>query len=208
MHKLYALPMPRLAKPPRSNRRALSTSVLYALAWTAVIAVAGSNAAIDVSDRKALGLMGCFWIAAWTLRLAHWTYRRRPSATHSNASVPPGVWLWSIEPIVCLLTVFAAQAGLFQMARLQLSTAALTHYATSVRDARSMTASSHAPKQLGLYTVTRTELLPDQTVLLRTSAEDAQRDAGFAHVLQTEAPLNTELRYRHVAGAWWSWKQR
>ncbi|WP_427501398.1 hypothetical protein ACQE3E_06765 [Methylomonas sp. MED-D] len=186
----------------------LSTSKKTAIAcilWFALCAVAFSNAGFNIFFLIALPIAGIWWMV-WFVRLM--IYRSRQyQAKNKNISTKYTWIYWALEPATLIVSLVLSNFGVFSYIRFMASEQALTNYAEHVRAGKVDLAFEfqHPPRQVGLYTVTVTDLLADGTVRMITSSHSVMDKAGFAN-----SPNNPPLKlgedsYKHIYGRWWYW---
>ncbi len=120
-------------------------------------------------------------------------------------------WRFRLLEAACIaLPLVLADVGVFSLIRFTLSEPALLDYAKNVRARKIDMAFEfrHSPRNVGLYTVTVTDLLSDGTVRVITSRAGMFDNAGFAHTVDGAPPEQYQNRYRPIYREWWHWTQK
>jgi len=148
-------------------------------------------------------LLAGIWAATWVIRLtAYWL---RQSSRKSQLKRP--MIYWVLEPTVLVATLVLSSMGIFSFIRFAVSEHALTNYVERVRAGEIDVDFEffHPPRQVGLYTTSITEALPDGTVRFITSSDGVFDKAGFANLPSNAPPIQAENSYKHIYGQWWYW---
>jgi len=178
-------------------------TLLAAFIWLIFCIAAFSNAGTNVLIALVAIPVALIWGTTWLVRLVV-SLRNRG---HDGAKIQHSLCYWLFEPVVIILPLILAQLGVFSIARFALSEQALSNYAEQVRSGNVNLAFefNHPPRQVGLYSVTFTDLLPDGTVRVLTSSHGLLDRAGFANSPQTPPPRRGEDFYKHIHQQWWYW---
>ena len=144
------------------------------------------------------------WGLIWLIRLIVSLGRQR----QGKGKFPKHHLLfWLFEPTVIVVSLVLSQLGVFSYIRFVLSEQALSSYVENVRAGKINLAFefNHPPRQVGLYTVSLTDLMPDGTVRVITSTHGIMDKAGFANSLHNPPPRQGEDSYKHIHQQWWYW---
>jgi hypothetical protein len=170
--------------------------------WFIACAVAFSNAGSNTLIFIMTIYIAIAWGIIWLIRLgvSFWKQRQGKGEKHS-------LLYWVFEPSAVVLTLALAFLDVFSFVRFALSEQSLSSYAENVRAGKvaHVFEFQHPARQIGLFTVTRTELLPDGTVRLITSSHGVTDRAGFAHSVSSPPPNQGEDSYKHLHQQWWYW---
>jgi hypothetical protein len=180
-------------------------TLLFCILWIFFCMIAFSNAGSNVLlSVLALYIVGG-WGISWLIRLFV-AWRRK--AKHLESKLHRVYWrYWSLEPVAIIIPLVLAVSGVFSSIRFALSEPALSRYVADVRAGKVDLAFefSHPSRQVGLYCVTFTDLLPDGTVRMITSSHGLMDKAGFANSPQQSLPKQAENSYQHIRQHWWYW---
>lgn len=180
-------------------------TLLICILWIFFCMIAFSNAGSNVLlSVLALYFVGG-WGIIWLIRLFI-AWRRK--AKHRESKLHKACWrYWLVEPIVIIIPLVLAVSGVFSSIRFALSEPALSRYVADVRAGKVDLAFefSHPPRQVGLYRVTFTDLLPDGTVRMITSSHGLMDKAGFANSPHRPPPRLGEDSYQYIQQHWWYW---
>ena len=186
----------------RISKRITTACIL----WFAFCAAAFSNAGFNILFLLiALPIAG-IWGIIWFMRLMiYWSHQYR---ANNKIISTKHVWIyWALEPTILIVSLALSNLGVFSFIRFVASEQALINYAENVRAGKVDLAFEfqHPPRQVGLYTVTVTDLLPDRTVRMITSSHSVMDRAGFANSPNNPPPKRGEDSYKYIHGQWWYW---
>lgn len=181
-----------------------SLTQLICLLWFVLCGIGFSDAGSNT-----LLLVLCFYIAfawglSWLIRLMLVLRKKRDS------SILKRTWrYWLIIPATLFLPMLLSQLGIFALLRFKLSEPALVEYVEQVRTGKVNIAFEfeYPPRQIGLYTLTVTNLLPDRTVRFITSSHFILDKAGFAHAPNNPPKPQGEASYQQINQQWWYYYQ-
>jgi hypothetical protein len=178
--------------------------------WFAFCAVAFSNAAGVKNSLAALFAIivagnGCM-IGFVRRALRLWHQRRVPGAMRTVQCL---LVEWIGELLLLGLPLLLAFFGVFASVRFEISKPALAAYAESVRAGKIEIGYefNHPPRNAGLFTITRTDLLADGTVRMLTGSYGLLDYAGFAYSPGHTPPRVGEDSYRMIDADWWRWHE-
>jgi hypothetical protein len=177
-------------------------TILICVLWFTLCTDAFSNAGSNTfAFIMAIYVAGA-WGVAWLIRLGVSIWKQRQGKGEQR---PLPYWLF--EPSVVVVTLALAFFGGFSYVRFALSEKSLLNYVEGIRAGKVALDfdSQHPARQIGLYTVTLTELLPDGTVRLITSSHGVTDRAGFANSVSSPPPNQGEDSYKHLHQQWWYW---
>jgi hypothetical protein len=192
---------------PTGYRWAFGTSfsgVAMLSIWFMACAITFSNAGIDVFEFVLAFYIAAAWGVIWLIQLVVSLWQQRCGKPETQS------WsYWLVEPFCIALPLVLSQVGVFSFVRFTLSEPSLISYVEIVRAGKFDLAFEfrHPPRQVGLYTVTVTDLLPDGTVRVITSRAGMFDNAGFAHTPVGAPPKQGENYYRPIYGKWWHWTE-
>ncbi|MDO9365488.1 MAG: hypothetical protein Q7T58_03965 [Methylotenera sp.] len=175
----------------------------FGVAWFLCCVVAFSDAGFNMLLILVALPVALIWGMVWLIRLIV-SLKRQRSAT---VEVKRSVVYWLAEPVIVLFPLVLALTGVFSSARFVLSERALSDYVEQVRAGKVDLAFefNHPRRQVGLYSVTFTDLLPDGTVRMLTSSHGLLDRAGFANSSHTPPSRQGEDSYEHIHQQWWYW---
>jgi hypothetical protein len=178
-------------------------AILTGIVWLAFCATAFSNAGSNILLVLVALPIAVSWGIFWLIRLV--MSMRKKQQDEGKIKRPLAFWLF--EPAVIILPLALSLLGVFSSARFALSEQALVDYVENVRAGKVDLAFefNHPPRHTGLYTVTFTDLLPDGTVRMLTSAHRVLDRAGFANSPHDPPPRQGEDSYKHIHQQWWYW---
>lgn len=176
--------------------------MLVGVVWFIFCAVAFSNAGFNILLMLVALPVVVIWTLFWLIRMFI-SFRRR----QGECNVKTHCAYYLIEPALMVVPLLLAYLGVFSSVRFMLSEPALLSYVESVRAGKVELAVefNHAPRHIGLYTITYTDLIPDGTVRVLTSSHGVMDRAGFAHSPQNPPPRRGEDFYKHIHQQWWIW---
>ncbi|MEJ5999900.1 hypothetical protein [Paucibacter soli] len=179
-----------------------------ALLWLLLCALVFSNTGVAVLEGLAMAGIALLWALFYAARLLRHLLLRRPGRLGARQSVR-GWRSWCREPAALALGIALSYGGVFVQARLWLSEPALRDYVQAVRDGRVELAYefSHPVRRVGLYQVSRTEMLPDGSVRLITGRAGLMDQAGLAYSAHGRPQRRGEDSYRPLHGPWWGWRE-
>ena len=184
-------------------------TILVSVFWFAFCVAMFSNTGVSATTFISALLFAGIWGATWVLRLTTYWLRRRFATVDLNDRTHPQHPLiyWALEPTVLVVTLALSLLGIFSFVRFAVSEHALMNYVESVRTGKIDVDFEffHPPRQVGLYTTSITEVLPDGTVRFITSSDGIFDRAGFANSLSNPPPKQAENSYKHIYGQWWYW---
>lgn len=187
------------------NFRSLSRfTVFLCLLWFVLCGVGFSDAGTNT-----LLIVICFYVAlawglSWIIRLIL-VWRKKNDL---NSLKRPLVY-WLIIPSAIFLPLLLSNLGGFCWVRFKLSEQALVKYVGEVRAGKIDLSYEfeHPPRQIGLYRITVTQLLPDNTVRFITSTHNFLDKAGFAHSPKQSPLKQGEDFYQQIDQDWWYYYQ-
>ncbi len=179
------------------------TQVAFSVAWFLFCVVAFSDAGFNMLLILVALPVTVIWGLVWLIRLIMSLKRQRRGV----AEVKRNIFYWLIEPVLVILPLVLALAGVFSSVRFALSEHALSVYAEQVRAGKVDLAFefNHPKRQVGLYSVTFTDILPDGTVRILTSSHGLLDRAGFANSSHIPPLMQGEDSYKHIHQQWWYW---
>lgn len=181
-------------------------TTIACILWFVFCAVAFSDAGSDFLSVLIALTIAALWGSIWLIRLTVYWLRRRSGNRQPEIVSRPAIY-WTLEPIVLIVNLALSSLGVFSFIRFAISERSLTHYVERVRSGEIVLASefNHPSRQVGLYTITVTDLLPDGTIRMITSSHSLLDRAGFAHSPANPPPRQGEDSYQHLYGHWWYW---
>jgi len=171
-------------------------------------AVAFSNAGASSLLVVLAVYIAAFWMLVWAIRLVWFLIRGRamaPVKVHGRR-----LWLpWVAEPLALMLGALLAWLGVFGAVRFAISLPALNAYAAAVRAGQVDLHFEwyHAPRRVGCYVITYTNLLDDGSVRFITGRDGLFDQAGFAQSLRGAPQGYGGDSYRPIADHWWVWRE-
>jgi Ca2+/Na+ antiporter len=186
-----------------NNTHAISRStILLCLLWFITCVVSFSNAGSNTLFVIMVLYTAVTWGVIWLIRLGV-SFRIQQQRAYEK---PPLLYLL-FEPLVVIVPLTLAYFGIFSYVRFALSEQALLNYVEEVREGKvNLTTEFNYPsRQVGLYTVSFTDLMPDGTVRVITSLHGVMDRAGFANSKQNPPPRQGEDSYKHIHQQWWYW---
>jgi hypothetical protein len=180
--------------------------IIFCALWIALVTALFSDAGIAVFAYPLATAFIVVWIIVWAVRFIKNLRNSHDAQKTSTASV----LFWSFEPLLMLAFLALAYTGTLKQARFHMSYAELNQYAKDVNDGKvDMNFDFYHPRrQIGLYSTTMTDKLPNKGVRFLTSGEGLFTQAGFAFFPETAPPVKDKNSYTHIDGFWWLWKQR
>ncbi|NOT84731.1 MAG: hypothetical protein HOP02_08145 [Methylococcaceae bacterium] len=188
-----------------SNSYTLSRLViLMSLIWFILCAIGFSDAGSNIPLIVVSVYISLAWVMIWVIRL----WRKRFRKSDLNTLKRPLLY-WLLIPSAIVLPLLLGYLDVFSLIRFKLSEQALCSYVGNVRAGKVDLAFEfdHPPRQIGLYTVTVTDLLPDGTVRFITSSHGIFDKAGFAHSPKHSPPVLGEDSYKQINQQWWYYYQ-
>jgi Na+-transporting methylmalonyl-CoA/oxaloacetate decarboxylase gamma subunit len=179
--------------------------IIFCALWIALVTALFSDAGIIVFAYPLAIVFIVVWIIVWAIRFI----RNLRNSQDVQKTTTASVVFWSYEPLLMLTFLALAYTGTRKQARFHMSYAALNQYAKDVNDGKvDMNFDFYHPvRQIGLYSTTMTDQLPNKGVRFVTSGEGLFTKAGFAYFPETGPPVKDKNSYRHIDGSWWLWKQ-
>lgn len=186
----------------------LRYSLTVCICWLVFCAVAFSNAGYSVLVLLTAIVVAGTWMLIWLIRLVVFLVRRRRGKT-GGLGLKNAMIYWGVEPLALIMGVSLAALGAFSIVRFTVSVPALNAYVDEVRGGRVNLAYdfNHPTRYIGLFAITRTDLLSDGTVRLITSADGLMSRAGLAKSPSFHPPRQGEDSYRNLVGQWWYWRE-
>lgn len=191
----------------KDNTRTISRAIISAsIIWFVICAIAFSNAGSNTIMLVMAIYVGGTWGVIWLLRLVVTLWRKRQGKEKYKLPKQP-LLFWLFEPSVIVASLVLSQLGVFSSIRFALSEQALSSYVENVRAGKIDLAFefNHPSRQVGLYSVSFTDLMPDGTVRLITSSHGLMDKAGFANSQHNPPPSRGEDSYKHIHQQWWYW---
>lgn len=173
--------------------------LLIRILWFVFCMIAFSDAGTNILVFFAAAAIVGIWVTVWLVRL--FIFWRKCQ----KARLRP----WLVEVATMILPLLLAYSGVFSAVRFTLSKPSLTNYVADVRAGKVNLnfEFSHPARQIGLYSITITELLPDGTVRIITSSDGLLNSAGFANSPHSPPLRQGEDSYKHIQQRWWYWYQ-
>lgn len=179
---------------------------LVSLLWLVFVIVAFSDTGSSMVAVLVLLYGAVLWGVVWLIRFVIWGFRVRRG---KRPAMPArAAWrYWGVEPAAFVLSVALIGSGVLMQARFHLSAFALQGYVEDVQAGRQSTFGFEQakPRQVGLYTIYETELLPGGMVRIITSSVGMGDNAGFVFSPAGEPPRLGRDYYTHLSGNWWHW---
>ncbi len=178
-------------------------TIVMSIFWLFFCVVVFSNAGLSMQSFISAMLLAGIWTATWVIRLAAYWLRR----SSGKAQLKRPMIYWALEPSVLVATLVLSSMGIFSFVRFVVSEHALMNYVESVRAGAIDVDFEffHPPRQVGLYTTSITDVLPDGTVRIITTSDGLFDKAGFANSPSNPPPKQAENSYKHIYGQWWYW---
>jgi hypothetical protein len=179
--------------------------IIFCALWVALVIALFSDAGVVVFAHHAVIAFIFGWLVTYAFRLNRY-FRSSKKDQKIDFSL---ILYWGYEPLILLIFLAFAYSGMLKQARFHMSYTALNQYAKDVNDGKvDMNFDFHHPvRQIGLYSTTTTDQLPNKGVRFVTSSDGLFSKAGFAYFPETAPPVKDENSYRHIDGSWWLWKQ-
>jgi hypothetical protein len=180
--------------------------IIFCVLWILLTTYLFSDAGIIVFAHHVVIAFSFGWLITWAVRLNRY-FRSSEKNQKINFSQ---MFYWSYEPLILLTFLALAYTGTLKQARFHMSYAALNQYAKDVNNGKvDMNFDFYHPvRQIGLYSTTMTDQLPNKGVRFVTSGEGLFTKAGFAYFPETAPPVKDKNSYTHIDGSWWVWNQR
>ena len=181
-------------------------TTIACILWFVFCAVGFSDAGSDFLSVLIALTIAALWGSIWLIRLTVYWLRRRSGNRQPEIFSRPAIY-WTLEPIVLIVSLALSALGIFSFIRFTISERSLTDYVERVRSGEIILASefNYPSRQVGLYTIAATDLLPDGTVRMLTSSHSLLDRAGFAHSPANPPPRQGEDSYQYLYGHWWYW---
>jgi hypothetical protein len=181
------------------------TQLLFGVVWFLFCVVAFSDAGFNMLLILVALPVTLIWGLVWLIRLILSLKRQRRGVVEAKRNIS----YWSIEPVFVILPLVLALTGVFSSVRFALSEHALSVYAEQVRAGKIDLAFefNHPKRQVGLYSITFTDILSDGTVRVLTSSHGIFDRAGFANSSHTPPQRQGEDFYKHIHQQWWYWHE-
>lgn len=183
-------------------------AIVFATLWAWLAIVLFSDAGFSTLSLNMAFVFIVAWLITWSFRLGRlWLEVRRNTSSKSKTKFT--LLFWCFEPIVCFSIAALAYSGALMQCRFLLSSFALEKYANDVREGRINVSFefTHPSRQVGLYSISTTDALPDGGVRFITSSSGVFDKAGFAHFPIGDPPFKSKNSYTHISGSWWKWVQ-
>lgn len=195
-----------LLKNNTDNKTFYFVGIIFSVLWILLVSALFSDAGIVVFAHFLAFVFGFVWVAIWSFRL--YNYFRNSNKNHKKISSQ--LIYWSYEPLILLTFLVLAYSGTLMKARFQMSHTALNQYANDVNAGKLDINFDfyHPVRQIGLYSTSTTDQLPNNAVRFVTSGDGLFDKAGFAYFPRTTPPVKDKNSYTHIDGSWWLWKQR
>jgi hypothetical protein len=176
--------------------------ILAGVFWLLFCVIAFSDAGFNILFILLALPVALIWALFWFVRLIIAIRRQQDEGNVKKILTP-----YMIEPTLIVVPLLLAYFGIFSSARFMLSEQALSDYAEQVRAGKVNLAFefNHPSRNVGLYYVTFTELLPDGTVRVLTSSHGVMDRAGFVNSRNKPILRRGEDSYKHIHQQWWVW---
>jgi hypothetical protein len=180
--------------------------IIFSIFWILLVMALFSDAGIIVFAHFLVIVFGFVWVAIWSARL----YKYFINSQQSHRKIFSELIYWGYEPLILLIFLALAYSGTLMKVRFHVSYAALNQYANDVNAGKiDMNFDFYHPvRQIGLYSTSMTDQLPNKAVRFVTSGDGLFTNAGFAYFPETTPPVKDKNSYAHIDGFWWLWKQR
>ena len=181
-----------------------SIKILILIVWTALCGFVFSNAGSNILYVAAIIYTIIGTVIVWLIKLFSLYGKLRKGGASSRS-----FYLLMIEFLVFLFPVGLAYAGFFGYLRFSLSEPALMAYVKDVKNGKVDLnfEFTHPDRVVGLYRISFTDILPDGTVRVITSADGVFDSAGFAYSYQIPPPRQGEDTYEPIERNWWYWRR-
>ena len=180
--------------------------IIFCALWIALVTALFSDAGIIVFAYPLTIAYIVVWIIVWTIRFIR-NFRSTQDVQRTTTS---SVVFWGYEPLILLTFLALAYSGSLKQTRFHMSYTALNQYAKDVNNGKVDTNFDfhHPRRQIGLYSTSMTDRLPNNGVQFITSSDGIFNSAGFAYFPESAPPFKSKNSYTHIDGAWWVWNKR
>lgn len=176
---------------------------LWTAIWVGLCILTFSNVATYLPLFLLLLAIIVGWILLWLVRWILW--RRIPR--EKRIALPKN--MWQIEPLVLLVPLILGFSGTFSWVQFNLSETALDLYVMDVRAGKVniVYEFNHPVRNVGLYAINYTDILPDGSVRILTASQGMFDRAGFVYSDSNPPPRQGEDFYKHIKQKWWYWHE-